>query len=135
MIQKNERRKYASDLSDDQWALIEPLFPKAGSRSKWEKRELIDAVLYFVDNGCKWRNLPRDFPPYTTVANFYYAAIRSGLWEKIRAALVERIRTDAGRNANPSYAVIDSQSVKTTAAAEKRGIDGGKKQKDANGAS
>ena len=135
MIQKNERRRYASDLSDSQWAIIEPLFPPAGNRSKWEKRELVDAVLYFVDNGCKWRNLPHDFPPYTTVANFYYAAIRSGLWEKIRAALVERVRTEAGRNAGPSYAIIDSQSVKTVSSGEERGIDGGKKQKDANGTS
>ena len=135
MIQKNERRRYASDLSDSQWAIIKPLFPPAGNRSKWEKRELVDAVLYFVDNGCKWRNLPHDFPPYTTVANFYYAAIRSGLWEKIRAALVERVRTDAERKPGPSYATIDSQSVKTTSAAEQRGIDGGKKQKDANGTS
>ena len=135
MIQKNERRGYASDLSDSQWAMIEPLFPPAGNRSKWEKRELVDAVLYFVDNGCKWRNLPHDFPSYTTVANFYYAAIRSGLWEKIRAALVERVRTDAERKPGPSYAIIDSQSVKTTSAAEERGIDGGKKQKDVNGTS
>ena len=135
MIQKNERSRYASDLSDSQWAIIEPLFPRAGNRSKWEKRELVDAVLYFVDNGCKWRNLPHDFPPYTTVSNFYHAAIRSGLWEKICAALVERVRTEAGRNAGPRYAIIDSQSVKTTSAGEERGIDGGKKQKDANGMS
>ena len=135
MIQENERRSYASDLSDRQRAVIEPLFPRAGNRSKWEKRELVNAVLYFADNGCKWRNLPHDFPPYTTVANFYYAAIRSGLWEKSREALVERVRTDAGRNAGPSYAIIDSQSVKTTSAAEERGIGGGKKQKDANGTS
>ena len=129
MIQKNERRSYASDLSDSQWAVIAPLFPRAGNRSKWEKRELVNAVLYFVDNGRKWRNLPHDFPPYTTAANFYYAAIRSGLWEKIRAALVERVRTDAGRNAGSSYAIIDPQSVKTTSAAEERGIDGGKNKR------
>ena len=129
MIQKNEKRSYASDLSDSQWAVIEALFPQAGNRSKWEKRELVNAVLYFVDNGCKWRNLPHDFPPYTTVSNFYYAAIRSELWEKIRAALVEQVRTDAGHNAGPSYAIIDSQSVKTTSAAEKRGIDGGKNKR------
>ena len=135
MIQKNERRRYASDLSDRQWAIIEPLFPRAGNRSKWEKGELVDAVLYFVENGCKWRNLPHDFPPYTTVSNFYHAAIRNGLWEKICAALVERVRTEAGRKAGPSYAIIDSQSVKTTSAGEERGIDGGKKRKDANGTS
>ena len=135
MIQKNERKHYASDLSDSQWAMKEPLFPRPGNKSKWGKRELVDAVLYFVENGCKWRNLPHDFPPYTTVANFYYTAIKSGLWEKIRAALVEKVRIAAGRAANPSYAIIDSQSVKTTGAAEERGIDGGKKQKDVNGTS
>ncbi len=96
---------------------------------------MVDAVLYLVDNGCKWRNLPHDFPPYTTVANFYYAAIKSGLWEKIRAALVEKVRVAAGRTAMPSYAIIDSQSVKTVSAAEERGIDGGKKQKGASGTS
>ena len=129
MIQKNEKRSFASDLSDSQWVVIEALFPRAGNRSKWEKRELVNAVLYFVDNGCKWRNLPHDFPPYTTVSNFYYAAIRSELWEKIRAALVEQVRTDAGHNAGPSYAIIDSQSVKTTSAAEERVIDGGKNKR------
>ena len=101
MIQKNERHSYASDLSDSQWA-IKPLFPRAGNRSKWEKQKLVDAVLYFVDNGCKWKNLPHDFSPYATVANFYYATTRSGLCEKIRAALVEQVRTEAGRNAGTS---------------------------------
>lgn len=119
MIQKDERRKYASDLSESQWAIIELLFPRARNRSKWEKRELVDTVLSFVENGCKWRNLLHDFPPYTTVSNFYHAAIRSGLWEKICAALVELVRTEAGRNADPSYAIIDSQSVKTTSSGER----------------
>ena len=90
---------------------------------------------YFVDNGCKWRNLPHDFPPYTTVVNLYYAEIQSGLWERIRAALVERVQAEAWRDTGLSYAIIDSQSVKTISAAEERGIDGGKKQKDANGTS
>ena len=82
--------------------------------------------------------MAKSAPRFSTIHNsvqLYYAAIRSGLWEKIRAALVERVRTDAGRNAGPSYAIIDSQSVKTTSAAEERGIDGGKKQKDVNGTS
>lgn len=135
MIQKNERRSYTSDLSDSQWAVIEPLFLRARNRSKWEKRELVNALLYFVDSGYKRKNLSLNFPPYTTVPNSYYAAIRSGLWKKIRAALVERVRTDTGWNADPSYAIIDSRSVKITSAAKERGIDGGKKQKGANGTS
>ena len=130
MITKNERKEYASDLTDRQWSLIAALFPPAGNKSKWEKRELVNAVLYLVENECKWRNLPHDFPPHTTVSNFYYAAIKSGLWEKILAALVEKTRIGAGREAAPSYAII---GVKTTGAAEERGIDGGKKRKDENG--
>ena len=132
MIIKNERKEYASYLTDRQWNMIAELFPPAGNKSKWEKRELVNAVLYLVENGCKWRNLPHDFPPHTTVSNFYYAAIKSGLWEKILAALVEKTRVNAGREAAPSYGIIDSQSVKTTGAAEERGIDGGKKRKDEN---
>jgi len=107
--------------------MIEPLFSRVGNRSKWEKRELVDAVLYFfVDNGCKWRNLPHNFPPHTTVSSFYYAAIKSGLWDKIYAALVEKVQVVAGRNTVSSYAMIDSQCVKTTGAAVERSIDGEK---------
>ena len=132
MIIKNERKAYASDLSDSQWEQIAGLFPKAGNKSKWEKRELVNAVFYLTENGCKWRNLPHDFPPHTTVSNFYYAAVKSGLWEKLLAALVEKTRVCAGRKPSPSYAIIDSQSVKTTGAAEDRGFDGGKKRKEEN---
>ena len=129
MIIKNDRKAYPSDLTDRQWELIAPLFPRAGNKSKWEKRELVNAVLYLVNNGCKWRNLPHDFPPCQTVASFYYAAIKSGLWEEIQAALVEITRKAAGRNPEPTYGIIDSQSVKTAGSGEERGIHGGKKNK------
>ena len=91
---------------------------------------MVDAILYLVDNGCKWRNLPHDFPPHTTVSNFYYAAIKSGLWEKLLTALVRNTREQSCRTSELSYAIIDSQSVKTTGPAQERGIDGGKKQND-----
>ena len=129
MIIKNERKKYASDLTDSQGEMIKPLLPKAGNKSKWEKRELINAVLYLLENGCKWRNLPHDFPPHTTVSNFYYAAVKSGLWEKLLNALVRNTREKAGRKAAPSYGIIDSQSVKTAGRAENKGIDGGKNER------
>ena len=58
MIIKNNRKRYKSNLTDSQWKIIEPQLPKPGNKSKWEKRELINAVLYLADNGCKWRNLP-----------------------------------------------------------------------------
>jgi putative transposase len=75
--------------------------------------------------------LPKDFPPYSTVHTFYRRCRVSGTWEKIMRELVEKCRTQNGKNPDPSYSIIDSQSVKTTSASEKRGIDGGKKDKGA----
>ena len=128
------RKSYPTDLTDAQWKEIEPLYTGMRNR-KWSKRELTNAVLYVTKTGCQWRNLPHDFPPYQTVYSFFSRGQKSGLWEKILVHLVEKIRLDAGKNANPSYALIDSQSVKTVADSEERGIDGGKKQKEENGTS
>ena len=122
------RKLYPTDLTDEQWLVIEPLY-KGMRTYKWSKRELTNATLYLVDSGCKWRQLPHDFPPYSTVHSFYRRARLSGLWDKILKALVELTRERAGRNADPSYAIIDSQSVKTVAASEERGIDGGKNKR------
>jgi putative transposase len=127
MIKKNERKKYGTDLTDKQWEMIGSLFPKPGNKSKWEKRELVNAVLYLVDSGCKWRQLPHDFPPYTTVSNFYHSFIDKKIWNKILELLVKKTRIAASRTENPSYGLIDSQSVKTVYASENRGFDGGKK--------
>ena len=126
-----ERKPYPTDLTDDQWREIEPLYSGMRNR-KWSKRELTNAVLYIVKTGCQWRQLPHDFPPYQTVYSFFSRGAKSGLWEKILAHLVEKTRKDAGKSAEPHYALIDSQSVKTVADNEERGIDGGKKQKGAN---
>jgi putative transposase len=135
-MKKDEKRKqaYPSDLTDAQWAEIEPLY--SGLREyTWSKRELTNAVLYFVKTGCQWRRLPHDFPPYSTVHSFYRRARISGLWNRILQHLVVKTREDAGRKAEPSYGIIDSQSVKTVAASDERGIDGGKKQKAENATS
>ena len=99
---------------------------------KWSKRELTNAVLYLVDSGSKWRQLQHDFPPYSTVHSFYRRARITGLWNAILQHLVKTTRKNNGRKEEPSYGIIDSQSVKTVAASEQRGFDGGKKQKDAN---
>lgn len=133
MIIENKRKAYDTDLTDKQWEMIEPLMWKSGNKSKWEKRELINAVLYLVDSGCKWRQLPHDFPPYTTVFNFYRKAVRERLWDKILKMLVQKTRETSGKSENPTYALIDSQSVKTVYNSKKRGFDGGKKQKDESG--
>ena len=110
------------------------MFLKKGQHfNKHTKRELVNAVLYLVKTGCQWRMLPKDFPPYETVWSFYRRAVQSGKWEKTLDILVEKTRVDAGRTPTPSYALIDSQSIKTTSASEQRGIDGGKKSKVARG--
>ena len=85
--------------------------------------------MYLVDNGCKWRALPHDYPKWITVKSFYYRAVAAGLWEKVMDILVRKTREKAGRKEEASYALIDSQSSKTTYAAEEKGIDGGKKGK------
>ena len=127
-MKENKRKWYPSDLTDKQWEEIAPLY--RGMRTyRWSKRELTNAVLYLVDSGCKWRQLPHDFPPYSTVHSFYRRAKLSGLWDEMLEHLVKKTRTNAGRKESPSYAIIDSQSVKTVAASEERGIDGGKKRK------
>ena len=115
-------------MTDEQWAEIAPLY--TGMRNcRWSKRELTNAVLYLVDSGCKWRQLPHDFPPYSTVHSFYRRARISGLWDRILEHLVRKTWKDAGREEGPSYAIIDSQSVKTVPASENRGIDGGKNER------
>ena len=119
---------YPSDLTDVQWEKISEYFPN-GNKSEIHKRSLVEAVLYLVDNGCKWRALPHDYPNWSTVKSFYYRAIESGLWEKVMDFLVRETRKKAGRSETPSYTLIDSQSSKTVAASDERGIDGGKKGK------
>ena len=117
---------YPSDLTDGEWEIIEPLIP-VGNKSDWHKRSLINAVFYIDKTGCQWEYLPQDCPPYNTVWSFFRRARDNGLWERIKDTLVKETRRRAGRNEMPSYGIIDSQSVKTVAACEERGIDGGKK--------
>lgn len=111
------RQCYPSDLSDTEWAVIEPLLPpasKRGRRRQHERRVMLNAILYVLRTGCQWRALPHDFPPWTTVRSEFDKLRWRGVWEQISDALREQLRQRQGRKALPSAAVIDSQSVKTT---------------------
>jgi putative transposase len=111
------RSPYPSDLTDAQWAILEPKIPpaKPGGRPRSvNMREVIDAILYLNRSGCSWRMLPNDFPPWGTVHYFYRRWRMCGVWKKIHDTLREEVREKAGRDRQPSAAILDSQSVKTT---------------------
>jgi len=129
---KYEPTHYPSDLTDTQWEKIAGFFPM-GNKAEIHKRSLVEAVLYLVDNGCKWRALPHEYPKWSTVKSFYYRAVENGTWEKAMQFMVRETRKKAGRKEVPSYGLIDSQSVKTIYASDERGIDGGKKRRGGNG--
>lgn len=111
------RQRYPSDLTDAQWALIEPLLPPAlpGGRPRTVNlREVLNAILYQVRGGASWRMLPHDLPPWGTAHYYYWRFRHDGTWERIHDALRVQVRQAAGRDPEPSAAVVDSQSVKTT---------------------
>ena len=124
---------YSSDLTDRQWSSIQKHFSTGnyGKSRRHSQKHLVSAVFYVVKTGCQWHLLPKDYPPYKTVYSFYKRAKDKGIWDKMMRDLVKKSRLKMGRKAQPSYSLIDSQSVKTTGNAFDRGIDGGKKDKRA----
>jgi putative transposase len=111
------RRAYPTDLTDAQWAILEPFIPppKPGGRpAKHARREIVNAMLYVLRGGIAWRLLPHEFPPWQTVYDYFRQWRRDGTWEEINTALRERVRIKVGRDPQPSGAILDSQSVKTT---------------------
>ncbi len=127
-----ERASYSTDLTDRQFEIIRKYLPSpsmTGRPRLYDFREILNAIFYLVHTGCQWRELPHDFPKWASVYYYFRKWKQNETWFLIHQAIHQDLREEQGKNAEPSAAMIDSQSVKTAQMAESRGFDGNKKVK------
>jgi transposase len=127
---------YTSDLSDQEWNVLQHYIPQSqsnkvigGRPEKYSKRDIVNALLYIKTTGCQWRNLPSNFPHWKSVYYYFHRWSNGGVWKNINHVLAERVREHEGRSKDPSVGIIDSQTVKNTGITSISGYDGGKKIK------
>lgn len=121
MAKQLQPKRYSTDLEDAEWELIKThlaLPKRRGRKREIDEREILNAIFYLLHNGCIWRDLPKDLPPWQTVYKYFRRWQRLGVWTRIHTALRRQVREQAGKLEQPSAAIADSQSVKTT---EKKG--------------
>jgi len=131
-------RGYDTDLTDEQWALVEPFvraeYSGLGPYHKIGRRAILNAICYQNRTGCQWRLLPHDFPNWHTVRHYYDVWRSDGTWDRLNEALNTQVRVRAGKEPTPSVLIVDSQSARTTEMGGEVGVDGGEKGEGAQAA-
>jgi transposase len=131
MTNQLARKPYPSDMTDAQWAILAPFIPEPGTWSPREpisRREIVNGIFYLLRTGCSWRQMPHDLPNGKTVYHSFRKWKLDGTWEKAMTALRKHVRVQMGREEEPSAAIIDSQSIKTSPVrGRERGFDAGEK--------